>query len=542
MAQVAEFPFDSVFPLNHDSSSTWTINHMKYSGLSESESITIYKREEAIRLWNELNNLEVKVSPAKKDLLFVAGCPGIGKSTEVYGWAVMQAKLKSVLWVHYSLAGVFCARLFPENGCVKVKHFSINSRDLNALESAVEQFFSDIVILDGFSGENCKTLLGTGMNCCSILVWCSSFAFSSTLKPAEKAGIRHFWDDKECILDTWCYDDLRNVFDTGIFGDSVPTLDILKEKHYYIGDGGIRLYFCELNKAIYDIDQHFSRVNNFNDLLGGLVGDSAKVAVHSLMQYRKVCWGQSAAVSGPVSKYITLKLVDKVGLTFVNSAKSIMMDNPSFQGWIFELEVIWAIKNCANCFGDRWICGTTGRFVQVFDANGIPTDIAENTWIIPTKYNQGGFDILYYKSKGDMEAVQITRAKKHVYKLKYLAPFVDAVKNGDGKCSVLFIVVIPKENANSFGFTVKHFKNLCALSKYDDKWISTADLNDFALLTMFSKGIFSESKLTDMLLSLNVDENSGSSSSDISANKKRKIYSPVDDEEEEEEEEDDDDI
>ena len=103
-------------------------------------------------------------------------------------------------------------------------------------------------------------------------------------------------------------------------------------------------------------------------------------------------------------------------MAFVTSAKSIMIDNPSFQGWIFELEVILTIKTCANCFGDRWLCGPDGNYISVFAANDVPNDISCNTWILPCKYNQGGFDLLYYKSKGDMEVVQITRAKKHVYK------------------------------------------------------------------------------------------------------------------------------
>ena len=434
--QVAQFAFDSVSPFN-DSGSTWIINHMVYSGLSESASITLYKRDEALRLWSDLNNLKVKASPAKKDLLFVAGCPGIGKSTEIYGWAVLQALTKSVLWVHYSLSGVYFARFAPENRQVAVKHFKVATRLSDAWMNAIEHFASDLVILDGFRGDNCKTVLGVGLNCCNVLVWCSSFAFHAILKQDEKAGIRQSWSDTKCVLDTWCYNDLSDALDAGIFGDFVPNSNALKEKYYYIGAGGIRSYFLDVIKAREDIDDVFSRIENYNDLLRGLTGDSAKMAVHSLMQYRHGLHGQEG-MSGPVSKYITLKLADKVGMAFVNSAKSIMIDNPSFQGWIFELEVIMTIRTCTNCFGDRWRCGSDGKYVNVFDANEVPNDIDDNTWIVPTKYNQGGFDLLYYKSKGDLEAVQITRARKHVYKLKYIVPFVDVMKNGEDKCSVAF--------------------------------------------------------------------------------------------------------
>ena len=52
---------------------TWTINHMKYSGLGEKDCVTLYKRDEAVRLWSELCGLKGKARPdGKKDILFVA--------------------------------------------------------------------------------------------------------------------------------------------------------------------------------------------------------------------------------------------------------------------------------------------------------------------------------------------------------------------------------------------------------------------------------------------------------------------------------------
>ena len=498
---------ESIVPFG-EAGGTWTISNMNVSGLIATNSVDIFIREESEVLQQKLDDLQ------DKDVLFVGGCPGIGKSTQIYGWAIVKAKCsrQSVLWVHYTLTGVYFARFAWNDTEFTVVHFTLNAEDTKSLYAAMLQYSSDVVILDGFRGDGCKVLLGKGMICAkNVLIWCSSFAFASTLKQDEVERIGQFWRRLECILDTWCYDELVAAFHKNIFGDNIRTLDELKEKYYYIGDGGIRLYFFTLEDAIQNINNSFSRIEQYADLLGGLTGDSSRVAVHSLMQYEK-------GATGPVSKYVTLKLESKVDLQFINEAKNILTDNPSFQGWIFELEVISKIKKDSG-----------GRCKQFFDHTLITPDMPDGTWLIPTKYNQGGFDLLFYKSKGQVEAVQITRAKKHVYKLKFLEPFVNAMKNVDGKCSVLFKVVIPVENQMIFCITVNHFKSKVCLEKFDHRW-SVANWSQAAVVWVFKDGNVQApegemSSVVKRMSELNVAalDTSSSSSDTTTNNKKRKL-------------------
>ena len=92
---------------------TWTVNGLVYAGLSQiNKPINAFVRDESIKLWVALNALRIC---DKSDCfgecnthsrLWIYGPPGVGKSTEVYGFAMYMAtrndviNRKNVLWVH----------------------------------------------------------------------------------------------------------------------------------------------------------------------------------------------------------------------------------------------------------------------------------------------------------------------------------------------------------------------------------------------------------------------------------------------------------
>jgi len=67
-----------------DVGSLFDISNFKYLGLAGSNQI--YVRRESKRLWETLEALTAS------DLLYVDGPPGVGKSTELYGWCMHKSQ------------------------------------------------------------------------------------------------------------------------------------------------------------------------------------------------------------------------------------------------------------------------------------------------------------------------------------------------------------------------------------------------------------------------------------------------------------------
>jgi hypothetical protein len=210
-----------------------------------------------------------------------------------------------------------------------------------------------------------------------------------------------------------------------------------------------------------------------------------------------------------------------------------MTNNPSYQGWIFELEVIVTIKNFSDC-SNEWVCGENGKYFNVFDASNIPAEIADNSWILPTTFNQGGFDLIYYRSAGVVEAIQVTRAERHVNKMHFLAPFIEKLKSED-KCLVQFTVVVPESVAPRFQFFFADFSSLNAIKKFDNRWVG-GNISSFARLLFCENSKFGKLYTEKLnLQNLNISESESSWVSTRSMTKKRLFNSDLPEEEDEEE-------
>jgi hypothetical protein len=88
-------------PLPTTNTTLWTISNLEVGGLSRKESDAHhYVRSATQTLWEDL---------MKNDHLWIDGCPGVGKSTTVFGWAMHIATKedcqKSVMWLHFDVKG-----------------------------------------------------------------------------------------------------------------------------------------------------------------------------------------------------------------------------------------------------------------------------------------------------------------------------------------------------------------------------------------------------------------------------------------------------
>src|SRR4051812_7832505 len=76
-----------------ESNATWEITNNSLIG-NDLDSVTIYVRNESVRLWSELESSNIT-----NTRMIIQGSPGIGKSTELYGWVLFKRRSCKVLYV-----------------------------------------------------------------------------------------------------------------------------------------------------------------------------------------------------------------------------------------------------------------------------------------------------------------------------------------------------------------------------------------------------------------------------------------------------------
>ena len=75
------------------------VPNLKHSGLNLVPKLFV--RAASMALWNKLQNLT-------PDNLFtiITGSPGVGKSTELFGWLSYKGATEPTVWMHFFLSGV----------------------------------------------------------------------------------------------------------------------------------------------------------------------------------------------------------------------------------------------------------------------------------------------------------------------------------------------------------------------------------------------------------------------------------------------------
>jgi len=176
-----------------------------------------------------------------------------------------------------------------------------------------------------------------------------------------------------------------------------------------------------------------------------------------------------------VSHYALRMLSDMMSVSFIKKAKSVMPNNPSFQGWILEMEVLGKIKakdvnlsNRANDSSELWNCWND--FLYFADPDEIRNrSFGDMTLLVPTKYNHGLFDIMLYVKEGHIIIANVTGAKQHLFNMELILPYVEIFKR-DKVCIVDMEILIPASNNEKYKITVAHLQNKRSLWKYDDRW------------------------------------------------------------------------
>jgi hypothetical protein len=458
--------------------SVWTVSDFNFSGLSNDTLKNVYVRKACVDMWHKLEALETN------NILFLDGAPGVGKSTELFGWSLYKAKTKVVWWLHGDVGQTTMINLQTGDCCLFPSNCYVNNISDSILH-AVQP--NSIVVLDGFTDafQNIfRRILSIKEY---IIIGCTSFSADKGFNTSDYAEMQSVYGKVlvRFTMDSWLFEEYCQILNkTDIFQNTINNGEELGERYFYAG-GSIRLLIdFSQNDTMSMLNRSFEKVQNYSTFFNGITGSYSKDSVNTVMQRHN---GKTT----PLSNYIVRRLVEKVDMAFIEMAKNFLTQNEPYQGWIFELEIMIRLKN--NLLIDLnvspdWKYGKDASYFYFHDVNDINPDTLRNdTWLIPFKYNFGCIDMMYYHSRGNVDPVQVTSAKNHVYKLHIITPIIKILADND-KCKVTFYVIIPLKNANNcFKITCTHFRDIELIALFDDRWKSPDNVDKFCNV-LFMKG------------------------------------------------------
>ena len=441
------------------------VPNLKHSGLNLVPKLFV--RAASMALWNKLQNLT-------PDNLFtiITGSPGVGKSTELFGWLSYKGATEPTVWMHFRFSSVYYVVFQPDKAPVYGKREGIDT--LKVMDVLLSRYGAKIVALDGFSHASKIFADSVGHFYDSKagirLIYCCSFQVLNCLNSEHLVSL-HNKGLVELKVPSWILDDYIAAFKGKAFafnGCAIRSLADVHEHYYYAG-GSIRLFVINLKLCINSMNVFISKISDASVLISGLSGQSSETAVNSLFQ--TFPGKDNMLKSSLVSQYASRRLSSMMSASFIETAKSYLPNNPSFQGWILEMEVLGKIKakqvNLSNGsdLWNEWV--SVVNFEDAISIQG--RSIGDMTLLVPTKYNHGLFDIMLYVRKGHIIIANVTRAKQHEFNMELVIPYIKIFKS-DKSCKVDMDIVIPADSSNTYNLTKNHFKMRHCLWAYDDRW------------------------------------------------------------------------
>ena len=459
------------------SENAFVVENVALAGIGKEASIPCYVRSECRRLWEFLEN--------PKTWKFIVGCPGVGKSIIALAYVMhwIQSEVnrgKSLVYIHSNTAIRQAFTVDSTGHCLKFTF----TNDKEMLEFADKMCYGryDMTVVDGTTSDLIKPLL-TNRKPNHHLIVCTSFQ-AINLNSESRHDVQDHYD-KFTML-SWTIDDYENaktiiaprMFDqssssstltipaTSSSSSSSSSLttsilysdnDILEEisRRFYYGGGSIRWFLGDIKVTKLTIADMIFKVGDPSAILIGSVGDASRMAVNSLM----AIYGHRPS-SIIVSHYAFKQLFQKCSMQFVEAARRVMANNPSWQGWITELEVILKLQSSEKI--EAW--DKNGK-VTVYENKSI-TDFSDEddllvassyipmSWLVPRKWNQACFDLIQIATHNEIIVFQVTSGEKHDYKLNHLIPIVNALKVS----KVSFVTLCRRRNFSEF--TVRNITGL----------------------------------------------------------------------------------
>eukprot|EP01041_Mallomonas_annulata_P008270 gene8270-17018_t len=401
---------------------------MGRSGLVTNGTLVYHIREECKTLWQFLSQ---KVLVTK----LVQGPPGVGKSVECYTFAIDYAMKmnKKLLYIHSNDDSYHIViKKNNESGSMQWKHIRNENIRIDFLVKWItyivenERNGMDMVVVDGLFPEHFF------ISMCNIKIYnpeislfiCTSFqALTINQRFAGKMDFEWY------TMCSWTFAEYESAVKSKAI--LVATIDLLKEKYFYSG-GSIRLMNFNIDITKLILDCHLSKVSNMSFLLSGNVGNSSESATNSLIA---VFRNGPKMVSTVLSEYVGKSLSDSCSKEIIEKCRNIMINNPSWQGWVTEFEVLAKILRSKefkvwdeNDSSEVWTRGegiTTEEFWDIEEVLQRP--FIAGLYLIPRKYNQGFFDLLYFITPKKLRIIQITSAKSHSFNFHLVTPLLNTL-------------------------------------------------------------------------------------------------------------------
>ena len=410
----------------------WTVHNLKEAGLSlHDDEVVLYVRNESADLWNALNNQELSLNTT--GLFFIQGSPGIGKSTELFGWFLWSTanSKKNCCWIHGNVDGsLFYVVEYSSNAW---SYYAIS----DILEFSFENTKYDVVVLDAIRNHLVTTITWAKKSYVPLVITCNSYSQSFN---SETVWFLHA--PTPYVMTSWELEDYENAIKKGVIIRDVN--DDKKVQHlendeltvgcrealtkkFYFGGYSFRFMQTKLEELIPLLESAIARVDNKSTLLKGLQGAKSTQFVHTLMSISK---GAGNGESSLVSEFVLKELSLAVQMSFVNEAKNVMRNNPSWQGWVFELESICKFRS--NVVRIQQENGNTLEFsiankaVSYKEVAFSPND---QTVYIPVRWNNACFDFVHYcfdkvAKRHRVTFFNPTVAGSHKFDFQYLNNFL----------------------------------------------------------------------------------------------------------------------
>jgi hypothetical protein len=462
------------------------VENLIASGLQKDNARTLYLREESKRIMKIMSNM------TKGKPIWVVGCPGIGKSSTIFGYLNLPAVAeKGYLWIHFyeAICQIVHRKSSGEAVVTKLDLLDVESiKYLNNLVNTVSDV--EYIVIDGVNSKeyNVNLFTNAGLRDDIKIVACTSLA----AKVFRQETFYRLNCPETFTIESWTWTDYEDAFKAKLPGlvQYYANIKKLDEAYFYAG-GSIRLMCSKINEMKSILDDKFESVSDYDLILRGLRGDRSKGSVNSLMQIRN-------GVSMPISQYILRKLSSKIDLSFIESMESINPNNPSWQGLVFEMKMIQRICKCSDSFrlvdSDNstvfWPSGRDGANIEDYDPdtfNGSLKGMKPNTWYIPLKFNQGVLDIIFVKNEFECDIFQF---KNGIHPSKYnfslLTPVLNQLSNKNGNSTVNFYVVIPIKNKDIFKIQPANIIHADKISAYDSAWTWSNQSSDWKKTTRIS--------------------------------------------------------
>ena len=424
---------------------------MNEAGLGPGGTI-LYMRSEAVDLWKFLES---------SDKCMVDGPPGTGKSSIVWAWACYRAyhKKEKILWMHFNPRGDGKFVILNQES-KRVSYCS--ARFYLIFEGLIKKnnVFDalDRVIVDGVTTKHLTVQVGPYADVCKGAVFVSSYSVSLAIQdmPGYESYTMFSWTLDQykvaCANDDFYESVKENLTNESTDCNGESKDDVLKRKYCLAGACARWFFGYDYKAAKVDIEKHLKKVKKFTDCVLKLQGDKSVDAVNHVLCLLNDSDGDSVTVI--VSKYATQWLTLKCDFSLIEAflAQEAVQKNPAFKGWVVELMFLTYIR-WAHEYNEK-IQVQKDDTVEDWTVHGYtdfdPDNISKppnREWLIPIKWNQGGYDFVHLKRKDCLlRVVQVTRGQSHPYKLEYVVALMKALREVQVDIKVLDIVMVyPKD-------------------------------------------------------------------------------------------------